>query len=105
MKGFSCKLAYTPRDVSVSGMPTGAQRFAPSPSAWAHPRGLPNGEGRGAGGGGGAVVSMLMPTRRGGAAGAEGRNLTAMDTMYVVILEPGASYATYSCRLPHPVLV
>lgn len=58
----------------------------------------------GSGGGGGQVVSMLMPTRQ-GSAGAAGRNLTALDTMYVVVLEPGASYATYSCQLPTPVLV
>ena len=91
--------------VASTGSAAGEEQLAPSPKAWAASHGLPVGGDRVMGGGGrGQVVSMLLPTRQGGAAGA-GRNLTALDTAYVVVLEPGTSYATYCCRLPQPVLI
>lgn len=62
------------------------------------------GSGSSAGIGGGQLVSVLMPNRQGNAAAGQDRNLTALDRLYVVVLEPGAAYATYECQLPRPVL-
>jgi len=60
---------------------------------------------RGGGGpaAGSTIVSMLLPTRNGSVQ--QSGNLTALDQIFVVMMEPSETYATYSCRLPSPVLV
>ena len=50
-----------------------------------------------------ALVSMLLPTKNTSAQ--RGSNLTALDQIFVIMSEPASTYATYSCRLPSPVLV
>lgn len=60
--------------------------------------------GAGGGVGGSTLVSMLLPTRN-GSAQQSGGNLTALDQIFVVMMEPSDTYATYSCRLPSPVLL
>lgn len=52
---------------------------------------------------GSTLVSMLLPTRNGSAQ--RNGNLTALDQIFVVMMEPSETYTTYSCRLPSPVLV
>lgn len=61
------------------------------------------GAGSGGGLGGSTLVSMLLPTRN--ASAQQAGNLTALDQIFVVMMEPSDTYATYSCRLPSPVLV
>lgn len=59
----------------------------------------------------GVVVSILLPTKsrisRGPPTGdgTEPANFTTLDQIFVVVLKPHATYATYSCALPSAILV
>lgn len=96
-------------------MSKGLNQFLASPSASGRSLAAPfaehmssgsakGGSGGSAGAGSGQLVSVLMPSRQGNASAGQDRNLTALDRLYVVVLEPGATYATYECQLPRPVL-
>lgn len=53
------------------------------------------------------LVSVLLPANasEGAPDGPEGRTLTVVDKVFVVMLEPRRRFVTYSCSLPQAVLV
>ena len=47
------------------------------------------------------VVSVMLPSVR--SQDGHSTNLTSLDHIYVVLLQPGESYTTYACSLDHLV--